>query len=84
MQLGSFYEFGFNRPKDSVTALAWYLRAAAQGNVLATIRSVMLEHRMTPSEIEAARELAAQLSASKKPASEVVKPAQTMSNAHAR
>ncbi|MHB8697718.1 MAG: hypothetical protein ACYC9J_06725 [Sulfuricaulis sp.] len=67
-EMGTLYEFGLDRPKDSVTALAWYMRAGAQGNVLAAKRSADLESRLTPVEVEAARELADRLAAPKQPA----------------
>lgn len=35
MEMGTLYEFGYNRPKDMVTTLAWYMLAGAQGYVLA-------------------------------------------------
>lgn len=75
-EMGILYEFGFNRPKDNVTALAWYMLAGAQGNVLAAQRRTALESRLTPAEVEAARELAERLTA-KKPTSETVQPAET-------
>lgn len=57
MEMGTLYEFGYNRPRDIVGALAWYMRAAAQGHVLAAKRRDMLKSRMTDEEIKAARKL---------------------------
>ena len=66
MEMGTLYEFGYNRPKDKVTALAWYSRAAAQGHVLAAKRRDLLESRLTPGEVEAARKLSEQWTSQKK------------------
>ena len=60
MELASFLELGYGRPKDPVKALAWYMLAAAQGHALAAKRAVLLESRLTPSEREAALKLAEQ------------------------
>lgn len=57
MEMGTLYEFGYQRPKDEVTALAWYRTAAAQGHALAAKRRDLLEGRMTPEKIEVARKL---------------------------
>ena len=45
----------------SVTALAWYLRSAEQGNALAVKRSDQLKSHMTPDEIDAANKLSKEL-----------------------
>ncbi len=76
-QMGMLFEFGVNRPKDSVTALAWYMWAGAQGHVLAAKRSALLESRLTSAEAESARKIAERLAAPKKPVPETVTPAET-------
>ena len=55
LEVGTLYEFGFNRPKNNVAALAWYLLAAERGSVLALKRRDQLKGRMTSEEIEEAR-----------------------------
>ena len=65
LEIGILYEFGFNMPKNNVTALAWYLRAAEQGNALAVKRRDLLKSRMTPDEIDAAQKLSSELIAKK-------------------
>ena len=76
-EVGTLYEFGYNRAKDDVTALAWYMRAGAQGHVLAAKRSAKLESRLTPAEVETARKLAERLAGPKKPP-ETAKPGETL------
>lgn len=66
MEMGTLYEFGYERPKDNVTALAWYRLAAAQGHVLAAKRRDLLESRLPPQEVEAARKLSEQWASQKK------------------
>ncbi len=66
-EVGTQYEFGDSRAKDNVTALAWYMRAGAQGHVLAAKRSAKLESRLTPAEVETAGKLAERLAGPKKP-----------------
>jgi len=61
LEIGILYEFGYNMPKNDVTALAWYLRAADQGNVLAIARRDQLKSKMKPEEIEAAEKMSAGL-----------------------
>jgi len=61
LEIGILYEFGYNMPKNDVTALAWYLRAADQGNVLAVARRDQLKSKMKPEEIEAAEKMSAGL-----------------------
>jgi plasmid stability protein len=48
-------------PKNNVTALAWYLRAAEKGNALAVKRRDVLRAQMTPEEIDAAQKLSSEL-----------------------
>jgi len=61
LEMGILYEFGFNMPKNNVTALAWYLRAAEKGNALAVKRRDVLRAQMTPEEIDAAQKLSSEL-----------------------
>lgn len=61
LEMGILYEFGYHMPKNSVTALAWYLRSAEQGNALAVKRSDQLKSHMTPDEIDAANKLSKEL-----------------------
>ncbi len=65
VDMGILYEFGFNMPKNDVNALAWYMRAAEQGNALAVTRRDQLKSRMKPEEIEAAQKLSQELAAKK-------------------
>lgn len=64
LEMGILYEFGYNMPKNNVTALAWYLRAVEQGNALAAKRRDQIMAGMKPEEIEAARKLSQELAAS--------------------
>lgn len=61
LEMGILYEFGFNMPKNVVNALAWYLRAADQGNELAARRRDTIRSGMKPEEIEAAQKLSQEL-----------------------
>lgn len=61
LEMGILYEFGYHMPKNNVTALAWYLRSAEQGNALAVKRSDQLKSHMTPDEIDAANKLSKEL-----------------------
>jgi TPR repeat protein len=61
LDMGILYEFGFNMPKNSVTALAWYLRAVEQGSALAARRRDQIMSGMSPEEIEAAQKLSLEL-----------------------
>jgi TPR repeat protein len=65
LDMGILYEFGYNLPKNDVTALAWYLRAADQGNALAAQRRDLLKSRMKPEEIDAAEKLSSELTVKK-------------------
>ena len=67
LEIGILYEFGYNMPKNHVTALAWYLRAAEQGNVLAAKRRDQIKTDMKPEAIEAAQKLSLELVALKAP-----------------
>ncbi|MBI3546520.1 MAG: sel1 repeat family protein [Gammaproteobacteria bacterium] len=58
MEVGILYEFGYNMPKNTVSALMWYVRSAEQGNVLAVKRRDQLKARMTAQEIDEAQKLA--------------------------
>jgi TPR repeat protein len=68
LEMGILYEFGFNMPKNNVTALAWYLRAVEQGNALAARRRDQIMTGMKPEEIEAAQKLSLELAAQAPPA----------------
>ena len=61
LEMGILYEFGYNMPKNNVTALAWYLRSAEQGNTLAVKRRDQLKSHMQPDEIDAADKLSKEL-----------------------
>lgn len=61
LEVGILYEFGYNMPKNDITALAWYLRAADQGNVLAAARRDQLKSKMKPEDIDAAQKMSAGL-----------------------
>lgn len=65
LEMGILYEFGYNMPKNNVTALAWYLRAAEQGNELAAKRRDQIQSGMKPDEIETAQKLSQELAAQK-------------------
>lgn len=65
LEMGILYEFGFNMPKNNVTALAWYLRAVEQGSALAAKRRDQIQSGMKPDEIEAAQKLSQELAAQK-------------------
>lgn len=65
LELGILYEFGNNMPKNDVNALAWYLRSAEQGNVLAANRRDLLKSHMKSDEIEAAQKLSSEIAAQK-------------------
>jgi hypothetical protein len=68
LEMGILYEFGFNMPKNNVTALAWYLRAVEQGSALAARRRDQIMTGMTPEEIEAAQKLSQELAVPTPPA----------------
>jgi len=61
LEMGILYEFGYHMPKNNVTALAWYLRSAEQGNALAVKRGDQLKSHMTPDEVDAADKLSKEL-----------------------
>ena len=65
LDMGILYEFGYNLPQNDATALAWYMRAADQGNTLAVQRRDLLKTRMKPEEVDAAEKLAAELAMKK-------------------
>ena len=68
LEMGILYEFGYNMPKNNVTALAWYLRAVEQGSALAAKRRDQIMAGMKPEEIEAAQKLSQELAAQAPPA----------------
>lgn len=76
LEMGILYEFGYHMPKNNVTALAWYLRSAEQGNALAVKRRDQLKSQMTPEEIDAADKISTELVA-KKPEPAKPEPAET-------
>jgi localization factor PodJL len=61
LELGILYEFGYRMPDNLVPALAWYLRAAEQGNEQAAKRRDALMGSMKASEVEEAKKLAAEI-----------------------
>jgi TPR repeat protein len=63
LEIGILYEFGYNMPKNDITALAWYLQSAQRGNVLAAKRRDLLKSKMSPQDIEAAEKMSATLAA---------------------
>lgn len=75
IEMGVLYEFGFNLPKNNVTALAWYLRAAEQGNAFALKRRDAIQSGMSPEQIEAAQNLSRELAAKAPPKTETPEPA---------
>ena len=77
LEMGILYEFGYNMPKNHVTALAWYLRAAAQGSELAAKRRDQIKSGMKPDEIEAAEKLSQEQAALKAPAMTSPPPAES-------
>jgi len=77
LEMGILYEFGFNMPKNSVTALAWYLRAVEQDNAFALKRRDAIQSGMSPEQIEAARKLAQELAAQSPPVTTAPPPAPT-------
>jgi len=61
LELGILYEFGYRMPDNLVPALAWYLRAAEQGNEQAAKRRDALMGSMKSGDVEEARKLAAEI-----------------------
>lgn len=57
LEMGILYEFGYHAPGRKAQALAWYMRAAAQGHVRAAARRDALRARMTAEEIAHAQRL---------------------------
>ncbi|MCR4345714.1 MAG: SEL1-like repeat protein [Sulfuricaulis sp.] len=76
LEMGILYEFGYNMPKNHATALAWYLRAADQGNVLAAKRRDQIKSGMKPEEIDAAQKLSQEPAAQKSPSTATSPPAE--------
>lgn len=76
LEMGILYEFGYNMPKNDVNALAWYLRAADQGNVLAAKRRDQIKSGMKPEEIDAAQKLSREPAAQKSPSTATTPPAE--------
>ncbi|MBI3570874.1 MAG: sel1 repeat family protein [Gammaproteobacteria bacterium] len=65
LEMGILYEFGYKMPKNDVSALAWYMLSAEQGNALAAKRRDQIKSNMKPDEIEAAQKLSQELAAQK-------------------
>jgi TPR repeat protein len=65
LNLGILYEFGFRLQDHLVPALAWYMRAADEGNADAAKRRDALAARLKPNEVDAARRMAAEFAAKK-------------------
>lgn len=76
LEMGILYEFGYHMPKNHVTALAWYLRAAEQGNALAAKRRDQIKSGMKPEEIDAAQKLSQEPAAQKPPSTATPPPAE--------
>jgi TPR repeat protein len=74
LEMGILYEFGYNMPKNDIDALAWYLRAAEQGNALASARRDLLKSRMKPEDVEAAQKLSSELPAKKPESTQSTEP----------
>ena len=83
LEMGILYEFGFNLPKNSVNALAWYLRAAEQGNAFALKRRDAIQSGMSPEQIEAAQNLSRELAAKAPAKTETPVPAEEQPSAPA-
>ena len=69
LELGILYEFGYRMPDNQVPALAWYMRAAEQGNEQAAKRRDALMGSMKAGEIEEAKKLAAEIAGKQSTAS---------------
>ncbi|MDO8705309.1 MAG: hypothetical protein Q7J84_10225 [Sulfuricaulis sp.] len=65
VDMGILYEFGFHMPKNAVNALAWYMRAAEQGDAVAIKRRDLLKSQMTPEGVNAAQQLSLELATEK-------------------
>jgi TPR repeat protein len=83
LELGILYEFGYRMPDNLVPALAWYLRAAEQGNEQAAKRRDALMASMKPSEVEEAKKLAAEIAGKQSTARGMAPGAQTPEPAEA-
>ena len=79
VDMGILYEFGFHMPKNAVTALAWYMRAAEQGDAVAIKRRDLLKAQMTPEEVNAAQQLSLELATKKLDTTEAPVKAETPS-----
>jgi localization factor PodJL len=63
LELGILYEYGFGMPEHMVPALAWYLRAADNGDAKAAKRRDELKAKLQPAEVDEARKQAAEFAA---------------------
>ncbi len=57
LEVGILYEFGFYMQDNKVSALAWYILSAAQGNPQATNRRDLLKKELTAGQIAEAERL---------------------------
>jgi TPR repeat protein len=67
LELGILYEFGFRLPDNLVPALAWYMRAAEQGNAQAVERRNALAARLQPAQVDEAHKLAQEFAGKQRP-----------------
>lgn len=63
IELGILYEYGFRMPDNLVPALAWYMRAADAGHPAAAQRRDALAARLTATQVDEAKRLAAEIAA---------------------
>lgn len=63
IELGILYEYGFRMPDNMVPALAWYMRAADAGHPAAAQRRDALAGRLTATQVDEAKRLAAEFAA---------------------
>ena len=61
VEMGILYEYGYHMKDNKISALAWYMKAAERGNARATGYRDRLMKKLTPAEVDRARELAASL-----------------------
>lgn len=56
VEMGILYEYGFRLKDSKIIALAWYLRAAEQGNARAARYRDRVMKKLSPAQIARARE----------------------------
>lgn len=61
VEMGILYEYGYHMKDNRISALAWYMKAAKRGNARATMYRDRLMKKLTPAEVDRARDLAASL-----------------------